>query len=207
MAQVTSENARPASVTAADITSNSSSDSVSLVNGLVRLQYFESILQDSIKATVIYSDAGDSINGQSVIEGLPLVGTEDFELAFTDNNDVRIKVNLNVNEITPFYEDANKTMTSLNLVSEVEKHNATDVVFVDDIPLEKIFPEPAKTLDKKNVGSYLRVTAATALIGLREVREISGMPYVALRSKSLRPHQMRLKRLIELIVVLIFSSC
>ena len=118
MAQVTSENARPASVTAADITSNSSSDSVSLVNGLVRLQYFESILQDSIKATVIYSDAGDSINGQSVIEGLPLVGTEDFELAFTDNNDVRIKVNLNVNEITPFYEDANKTMTSLNLVSE-----------------------------------------------------------------------------------------
>ena len=94
---------------------------------------------------------------------------------------------------------------SSELVSEVEKHNATDVVFVDDIPLEKIFPEPAKTLDKKNVGSYLRVTAATALIGLREVREISGMPYVALRSKSLRPHQMRLKRLIELIVVLIFS--
>jgi len=118
MAQVTSENARPASVTAADITSNSSSDSVSLVNGLVRLQYFESILQDSIKATVIYSDAGDSINGQSVIEGLPLVGTEDVTLAFTDNNDVKLKVNLNVNEITPFYEDANKTMTSLNLVSE-----------------------------------------------------------------------------------------
>ena len=118
MAQVTSENARPASVTAADITSNSSSDSVSLVNGLVRLQYFESILQDSIKVSVIYSDTGNSIKGQSVIEGLPLVGTEDFELAFTDNNDVRIKVNLNVNEITPFYEDANKTMTSLNLVSE-----------------------------------------------------------------------------------------
>ena len=73
MAQVTSENARPASVTAADITSNSSSDSVSLVNGLVRLQYFESILQDSIKVSVIYSDTGNSIKGQSVIEGLPLV--------------------------------------------------------------------------------------------------------------------------------------
>ena len=91
------------------------------------------------------------------------------------------------------------------LISQVEKHNATDVVFVDDIPLERIFPEPARTLDNKNIGSYLRVTAATALIGLREVREISGMPYVALRSKSLRPHQMRLKRLMELIVVLTFS--
>ena len=118
MAQVSSKNSSPANITAADITSNSSSDSVSLVNGLVRLQYFESILQDSIKATVIYSDAGDSINGESVIEGLPLVGTEDFELAFTDNNDVKIKVKLNVNEITPFFEDANKTMTSLSLVSE-----------------------------------------------------------------------------------------
>ena len=118
MAQVSSKNSSPANVTAADITSNSSSDSVSLVNGLVRLQYFESILQDSIKATVIYADAGDSFDGKSIIEGLPLVGTEDFELAFTDNNDVKIKVKLNVNEITPFFEDANKTMTSLSLVSE-----------------------------------------------------------------------------------------
>ena len=118
MAQGTSKKSSPANVNAVDITSNSSSDSVSLVNGLVRLQYFESILQDSIKVSVIYSDTGNSINGQSVIEGLPLIGTEDVLLAFTDNNDVKLKVNLNVNEITPFYEDSNKTMTSLNLVSE-----------------------------------------------------------------------------------------
>jgi exopolysaccharide biosynthesis polyprenyl glycosylphosphotransferase len=91
------------------------------------------------------------------------------------------------------------------LISEVEKCNATDVVFVDDISLEKVFPEPARTLNQKNVGAYLRVTAVTALIGLREVREISGMPYVALRAKSLRPHQIRLKRLIELLVVLAIS--
>jgi len=91
------------------------------------------------------------------------------------------------------------------LISEVEKCDATDVVFVDDISLEKVFPEPARTLNQKNVGAYLRVTAATALIGLREVREISGMPYVALRAKSLRPHQIRLKRLIELLVVLVIS--
>ena len=89
MAQVTSKKSSPANVNAVDITSNSSSDSVSLVNGLVRLQYFESILQDSIKVSVIYSDTGNSINGQSVIEGLPLVGTEDVTLAFTDNNDVK----------------------------------------------------------------------------------------------------------------------
>ena len=118
MAQGNSQKSSPANINAVDITSNSSSESVSLVNGMVRLQYFESILKDSIKATVIYYDLGNSINGQSVIEGLPLVGTEDVTLAFTDNNDVKLKVNLNVNEITPFYEDANKTLTSLSLVSE-----------------------------------------------------------------------------------------
>ena len=95
--------------------------------------------------------------------------------------------------------------SDIELISEVEKCEATDVVFVDDISLEKVFPEPARTLNQKNVGAYLRVTAATALIGLREVREISGMPYVALRAKSLRPHQIRLKRLIELLVVLVIS--
>jgi len=118
MAQGTSKKSSPANINAVDITSNSSSDSVSLVNGMVRLQYYESILQDSIKVSVIYSDTGNSINGQSVIEGLPLVGTEDVLIAFTDNNDVKLKVNLNVNEITPFYEDANKTLTVLSLVSE-----------------------------------------------------------------------------------------
>ena len=118
MAQGTSKKSSPANINAVDITSNSSSDSVSLVNGMVRLQYYESILQDSIKVSVIYSDTGNSINGQSVIEGLPLIGTEDVLLAFTDNNDVKLKVNLNVNEITPFYEDSNKTLTVLSLVSE-----------------------------------------------------------------------------------------
>ena len=72
MAQGNSQKSSPANINAVDVTSNSSSESVSLVNGMVRLQYFESILQDSIKATVIYYDLGNSINGQSVIEGLPL---------------------------------------------------------------------------------------------------------------------------------------
>tara|TARA_B100001094_G_scaffold321514_1_gene369368 strand:- start:6491 stop:7828 length:1338 start_codon:yes stop_codon:yes gene_type:complete len=118
MAQVTSQLSTPANVTAVDITSNTSSKTVSLVNGLVRLQYFESILQDSIKVSVIYTDTGNTIDGQSALEGLPLVGTEDVSVAFTDNNDVKLKVKLNVNEITPFYEDANKTIVSLSLVSE-----------------------------------------------------------------------------------------
>ena len=99
--QVTSSASVPAFITKADITSNQGGKTAGLVNGVVRLQYFESILQDTIKATVIYADSGDSVDGKSVIEGLPLVGTEDFRLEFEDNNENKIKVDLNVNSITP----------------------------------------------------------------------------------------------------------
>ena len=91
------------------------------------------------------------------------------------------------------------------LLAEVDRHGATDVVFVDDVVVEDLFPEPAGTLDARGVGAYLRVTATSALMGLREVREIGGMPYVALRSRALRPHQVRLKRLLELVVVVAVS--
>jgi lipopolysaccharide/colanic/teichoic acid biosynthesis glycosyltransferase len=92
-----------------------------------------------------------------------------------------------------------------DLLGHVDRHGATDVVFVDDVVVEDLFPEPAGTLDARGVGAYLRVTATSALMGLREVREIGGMPYVALRSRALRPHQMRLKRLVELVVVVAVS--
>ena len=116
--QVTSSASVPAFITKADITSNQGGKTAGLVNGVVRLQYFESILQDTIKATVIYADSGDSVDGKSVIEGLPLVGTEDFRLEFEDNNENKIKVDLNVNSVTPVMEDGMKNIISLNLVSE-----------------------------------------------------------------------------------------
>ena len=89
------------------------------------------------------------------------------------------------------------------VVAAVEDHGATDVVFVDDVSLGDVMPEPLGALDGSGRGVYLRVTATTALLGLREVREIGGMPYVAIRSRALHPHQVRLKRLVELAVLLV----
>ena len=91
------------------------------------------------------------------------------------------------------------------LLADVDRHEATDVVFEDDVVVDDLFPEPAGTLGSRGIGVYLRVTATSALMGLREVREIGGMPYVALRSQALRPHQVRLKRLVELVVVVAVS--
>jgi len=110
---------QPATISKADVVSNLDTEkTASLTNGIVRLTYFESILQDSIKASLVFSDAGNAIDGKSVVEGLPLVGTEDFKLEMKDNNDEKLKVNMVVNSMTPLYEDGSKNVINLNLVSE-----------------------------------------------------------------------------------------
>ena len=109
----------PATITKADVISNVDSEkSVSLVNGIIRLTYHESILQDSVKAYVVFSDVGNAIEGKSAVEGLPLIGTEDFRLEFEDNNEEKIKVDMIVNKVKPVYEDGSKNVISLELVSE-----------------------------------------------------------------------------------------
>ena len=113
------QNSAPASITKADLTSNVDTEkSVSLLNGILRMTYYESILQDSVKANIIFGDVGLAVDNKSVIEGLPLIGTEDIKLEFEDNNENKIKVNMNVNKVTPVYEDGSKNVISLDLVSE-----------------------------------------------------------------------------------------
>ena len=75
-----------------------SKDSVSLVNGTVRLLYWESILADTVSASLIFTDAGNTMSTQktgqghgkrkkkvSAVEGLPILGGEQVDLKFTDN--------------------------------------------------------------------------------------------------------------------------
>ncbi len=90
-----------------------------------------------------------------------------------------------------------------DVLAAADRTGASDVMLVSDPPLESVFPEPAATFEAQGRGAYLRVTAATTLIGLRTVRVIGGMPYVALRATALRPSQVRLKRLTELAVLLV----
>ena len=93
----------------------------------------------------------------------------------------------------------------VDLIDEVDSHGATDVVFVGEVRLDDLFPEPAYTFDERDRGIYLRVTSTSTLLGLREVREIGGMPYLALRARALRPQQVRLKRFVELLVLLVLT--
>ena len=114
----------PAQVSKAEITSNEGGTTANLLGGFVSIMYYESILQDSVKVDFIFTDTGNSVDGKSVMEGLPIVGTEDFELEFEDNQEVKLefggknKNTLIVNKVTPRTVDTAKSIVTLNLVSE-----------------------------------------------------------------------------------------
>ena len=75
--QTTVTNILPIGVEKILVQSNDKSRSVDLNSGgFVSLEYSESILHDTIKASVQFVDTGDTqgIDNKNVLEGLPLVG-------------------------------------------------------------------------------------------------------------------------------------
>ena len=93
--QITTRQSLPAFVEGVVVTSNSDTEkTVDLSTGVIRLQYWESILQDGIRATVMYGDSGNTIDDKTAIDGLPIVGQEKVQLKFTDNNEETLDLSL-----------------------------------------------------------------------------------------------------------------
>ena len=65
--QITTKSAEASNITQLDIISNKTGQSVSVTGGTVGLLYYESILQDSIRATVTFADSGNAINNKTAI--------------------------------------------------------------------------------------------------------------------------------------------
>jgi len=117
--QITSKGAEPSFIDKIDIVSNKDQrKNVSVAGGTILLMYYESILQDSVRATVTFADTGNSINGKTVIEGLPMVGQEKVSLKFTDNNKKTLNLVLYVNKVTPLVNETNKSMVQIDLSSK-----------------------------------------------------------------------------------------
>ena len=110
------------SLATAVIASNNGTSSVDISNGLNEVRYYESILSDTRTATLVYIDSGGSINGKSVLDGLPITGGEKVILKIKDLNDKEIVVNNNnalyVNQVTPLSENTNNQIVSLELKSK-----------------------------------------------------------------------------------------
>ena len=127
---VPSENALASTINDFQIISNKTKQEVGITGGIVEMSYYESIRQNTVRVNVVYADSGvvpsEATNYKSVMEGLPIVGSEKCGIKFTDNNGVTLggahgtakELSLFVNKVTPIVGDSRKSMISLDLVSK-----------------------------------------------------------------------------------------
>ena len=169
----------PALLQRVDIISNENkSTSVSVLQGTVRVLYWESILSDSVRASVTFTDAGNTLKTTkdtkrgtrptkkkvSAVEGLPIEGSEKVNLKFTDNKgntlDFGRKRNnsLYVNKLTPLPTKTETTdeaymmeLAPLEWITNEKGAQQVRKVFSGQISdhVRKIFKQILKT--KKNL--------------------------------------------------------
>ena len=121
--KIRAKNANASDIRSIKITSNKDKSSVVDVStSTVRLQYYESILQDTLQASVAFVDAGNSVESgktkKSVVEGLPIVGEENVSLKYFDKSDEVIDLTMYVNDHDTFSSDSTKELVTLQLCSK-----------------------------------------------------------------------------------------
>ena len=117
--QITTKSAEASFIDGIIITSNKSrTKTVDVSGGTIRLLYYESILNDTIKATITFADTGNSVDNKTALEGLPIVGEENVRIKFRDNNEQTLNLTLYVNKVTPMSDDTTKSMVQLDLSSK-----------------------------------------------------------------------------------------
>lgn len=87
----------------------------------------------------------------------------------------------------------------------VRAASATDVLLLGASSYAEVFPHPLTELEHVGVGVFQRVTAAQTLLGLHQILEVGGMPFVALQARSLPGYKYRLKRLLDVVVLVVFA--
>ena len=120
-----SRQSSPTGVKKATIASNEDKEkTVAIVNGIQELKYYESILQDSVRASVVFVDSPgpEAIDEKTALDGLPIVGQETVTLEIEDLNDNKLSFKndnaLYVNKVTPITDTSTKSMVLLDLVSK-----------------------------------------------------------------------------------------
>jgi hypothetical protein len=141
------------------------SRSVSVAGGFVELRYYESILQDGIQATFMFSDAGNSIDKKTVSEGLPLNGGETFSFKAKDNNETTLEFDMIVGNDMNISSETTKSLVILPLSSKAFAVNDTQNVR-KFFPKQKIsdhvktlmtdFLKTEKTLDVEDTSNSLK---------------------------------------------------
>ena len=131
---------------------------VDISAGIVELRYWDCILQDSPKATITFMDSGNSIDKKSVIEGLPLHGTEPTLIVMTDNYDNETSIEMVVSKVSTLKKDTTKSLVYLVLDSEEHYYNGSSSI---------------RELFEGNIADTIKkIFTATSPAGLASVKEL-----------------------------------
>ena len=104
-----------ATISKALIKSNET-DEVIDISGCIECAYVESIYDDTIRVQYTVANTSGTVDGKTLLEGLPLVGTEDFKLVIEDGNGNSIETNLNVNKVRIIDKDNRKEILSISKI-------------------------------------------------------------------------------------------
>ena len=83
-----------------------------------RIEYQESMFSDTIDVAMVVINSSNRVRGKNFMEGLPVVGTEDFSIAIEDGRGNVIETELVVNKITPLENTTQRETVLLEFTSE-----------------------------------------------------------------------------------------
>lgn len=117
-----SRRAASADVKKCILKANQGGNTVDLSTGLARIEYRESILQETLEVLVIFAEVGQSVgtgeNAKGVIEGLPVCGGEELDLEMIDNYDTKLAVKVHVNKSSAITKSTTMNVVAMSLTSK-----------------------------------------------------------------------------------------
>jgi lipopolysaccharide/colanic/teichoic acid biosynthesis glycosyltransferase len=98
-----------------------------------------------------------------------------------------------------------ESTTTTGLEYAVDVAGATDVLLLTSGGIGALFPEPLSSFEQRGIGALQRIGAQETMLGLREVREVAGMPFVPLQAHALPRSRANLKRCIEIAGIVVLA--
>jgi hypothetical protein len=106
------------------IYSNVNGESADISAGIVNFSYFESVLDNTVRFTIVVVDTGNSnkLNSEAILYKLKLSGFEKVEIAMSDNYENKLKFDgpntLYISKVRNIISHSEKTIFTIDLVSK-----------------------------------------------------------------------------------------
>ena len=124
-----------------------------------------------------------------------IIGPDDQRLA------VRRSLESDGNRVTVSVEGVELS----TIIDDLVSLEVSEVLILDLAEMYQAFPTEIEMLSSADIRIHQRISSLETLLGLNAVRQIAGMPFVRLRTNTLRDHQYRLKRVFDLLIIILTS--